>query len=130
MWRQNGKLKPQRGKTLPLDVQPNWSSEQLLTAAVKKVKDFNQDMQDERYVLLYPDGAEVKHIPGTNTPFRIQLYKEALGKAYQRVTLFICTVQDFGKQILIIPTKATHLPQYIQKLVKIKANNYCCCCCF
>ncbi|XP_056624921.1 G2/M phase-specific E3 ubiquitin-protein ligase-like isoform X3 [Triplophysa dalaica] len=96
MWRHNGVLKPVRGKTLPLEVQPNWSSEQLLTAAVKKVKDFNQDIQDGPYVLLYPDGAEVKHIPGTNTPFRIELYKEALGKAYQRITLFTCTVQDFS----------------------------------
>lgn len=102
MWRHNGVLKSMRGKTLPLEVQPNWSSEQLLTAAEKKVKDFNQDMEEGPYVLLYPDGSEVKNIPGTNTPFKLQLYKEALGKAYQRITLFICKGQDFsaiGKHI-------------------------------
>ncbi|XP_048010428.1 uncharacterized protein LOC125244380 [Megalobrama amblycephala] len=96
MWRHNGVLKPMRGRTLPLEVQPNWSSEQLLTAAEKKVKDFNQDMEEGPYVLLYPDGSEVKNIPGTNTPFKLQLYKEALGKAYQRITLFVCTGQDFS----------------------------------
>lgn len=90
MWRLNGVQKPMRGKTLPLEVQPNWSSEQ------KKVKDFNQDMEEGPCVLLYPDGSEVKNIPGTNTPFKLQLYKEALGKAYQRITLFVCTGQDFS----------------------------------
>ncbi|XP_039543841.1 G2/M phase-specific E3 ubiquitin-protein ligase isoform X3 [Pimephales promelas] len=95
MWRHGGVLKPIRGKTLPLDVQPIWSSEQLLIAAEKKVRDFNQDMEEGPYVLLYPDGSEVKNIPGTNTPFKLHLYKEAIGKAYQRITLFICTFQDF-----------------------------------
>ncbi|XP_051988737.1 G2/M phase-specific E3 ubiquitin-protein ligase-like [Xyrauchen texanus] len=52
-------------------------------------------MEEGPYVLLYPDGSEVKNIPGTNTPFKLHLYKEAIGKAYQRITLFISTFQDF-----------------------------------
>ncbi|XP_067236892.1 uncharacterized protein [Chanodichthys erythropterus] len=59
MWRHNGVQKPMRGKTLPLEVQPSWSSEPLLTAAEKKVKDFNQDMEEGPCVLLYPDGSEM-----------------------------------------------------------------------
>ncbi|XP_016124067.1 G2/M phase-specific E3 ubiquitin-protein ligase [Sinocyclocheilus grahami] len=96
MKRHDGVLKPMRGRSLPLEVQTNWSSEQVLIAGEKKVKDFNQDMEEGPYVLLYPDCSEVKHIPGTNTPFKLQLYKEAIGKTYQRITLFICTVQDFS----------------------------------
>ncbi|XP_055009244.1 G2/M phase-specific E3 ubiquitin-protein ligase-like isoform X1 [Boleophthalmus pectinirostris] len=88
-------LKPVRGKSLPLDIQPHWSSEQLLAAAVKKHMDFNQDMQDVVHVLLYPDGRQVRNIPGTNDPFTVQKYKEAIGKAYQRITLYICTAEDF-----------------------------------
>lgn len=88
-------LKPARGKSLPLDIQPQWSSQQLLAAAVKKQKDFNQDMEDVPYVLLYPDGREVTHIPGTDDPFTIQRYKEAIGKAYQKITLYICSAEDF-----------------------------------
>nr|XP_021328571.1 G2/M phase-specific E3 ubiquitin-protein ligase-like isoform X1 [Danio rerio] len=95
MERHCGVLKPLRGKRLPLEVETNWTSEQVLIAGKKKVKDFNQDMEDGPYVLLYPDGSEVKNIPGTNTPFKLQLYKEAIGKAYQRITLYICTVEDF-----------------------------------
>ncbi|XP_016106878.1 G2/M phase-specific E3 ubiquitin-protein ligase-like [Sinocyclocheilus grahami] len=96
MKRHDGVLKPMRGRSLPLEVQTNWSSEQVLIAGEKKVKDFNQDMEEGPYVLLYPDCSEVKNIPGTNTPFKLQLYKEAIGKTYQRITLFICTVQDFS----------------------------------
>ncbi|XP_072572064.1 G2/M phase-specific E3 ubiquitin-protein ligase-like isoform X1 [Paramormyrops kingsleyae] len=87
-------LRPMRGKNLPVHVDPQWSSEQLLAAALKKQKDFNQDMEDGEYVLLYPDGSQIKNIPGTDTPFTIGKYKEAIGKAYQRITLYICTLED------------------------------------
>lgn len=53
-------FKPMRGRNLPLHVDPQWSSEQFLPAAVKKQKDFNQDMEDGEYVLLYPDGSLIK----------------------------------------------------------------------
>ncbi len=87
-------LKTMSGKNLPLHVDPQWSSEQLLEAAVKKLKDFNQDMEDGEYVLLYPDSSQIKNIPGTDTPFTIGQCKEAIGKAYQRITLYICTLED------------------------------------
>ncbi|KAL0973680.1 hypothetical protein UPYG_G00209440 [Umbra pygmaea] len=77
-------LKPVRGKSLPLEIHPHCTSEQLLTAAVKKLKDFNQDMQDGPYILLYPDSTETKNIPGTDKPFTLHEYKEAIGKGYQR----------------------------------------------
>lgn len=88
-------MRPIRGKSLPLNVDPSWSSERLLSAAIKKLKDFNQDMKDVEYILLYPDGSQIKNIPGTDTPFTIELYKEAVGKSYQRITLFVCTLEDF-----------------------------------
>ncbi|KAL3977584.1 serine/threonine-protein phosphatase 2A regulatory subunit B' [Sarotherodon galilaeus] len=88
-------MRPIRGKSLPLNVDPSWSSEKLLGAAIKKLKDFNQDMKDVEYILLYPDGSQIKNIPGTDTPFTIELYKEAVGKSYQRITLFVCTLEDF-----------------------------------
>lgn len=52
---------------------------------MKKLKDFNKDMEDGEYVLLYPDSSQIKNIPGTDTPFPIGQYKEAIGKAYQRI---------------------------------------------
>ncbi|XP_025764058.1 uncharacterized protein LOC106097720 isoform X2 [Oreochromis niloticus] len=95
MNKQKTGMRPIRGKSLPLHVDPSWSSERLLGAAIKKLKDFNQDMKDVEYILLYPDGSQIKNIPGTDTPFTIELYKEAVGKSYQRITLFVCTLEDF-----------------------------------
>ncbi|XP_039866137.1 G2/M phase-specific E3 ubiquitin-protein ligase-like isoform X1 [Simochromis diagramma] len=95
MRRTSDGIRPVRGKSLPVDVHSHWSTEQILSAGVKKHKDFNQDMADGPYVLLYPDAREVNTIPGTNTPFNIQKYKDAIGKAYQRVTLYICNHDDF-----------------------------------
>lgn len=90
-------LKPIRGKTLPLNVEPLWSSKQILPAAIKKQRDFNQDtMYDGEYVLVYPDGSQVQNIPGTDRPFVLEHYKEAIGKAYQRIVLYICPLQDLS----------------------------------
>lgn len=91
-----GSLKPVRGKSLPVEIQPHWSSEQVLAAAVKKQKAFNVDLEDCAHVLLYPDAREVNNIPGTDIPFTVQKYKEAIGKSYQRIMFYICTVEDFA----------------------------------
>ncbi|KAF3837790.1 hypothetical protein F7725_009558 [Dissostichus mawsoni] len=88
-------LKPVRGRSLPLDVEPQWSCEELLAAAVKKQKAFNQDLEDGAHLLLYPDAREITNIPGTDTPFTVQMYKEAIGKPFQRITFYICTVEAF-----------------------------------
>ncbi|XP_066516189.1 uncharacterized protein [Hoplias malabaricus] len=90
-----GLLKPVRGKTLLLHVQRYWSSQQLLEAATKKQREVNQDLEDGPYIMLYPDGSEINSIPGTDKSFTIQRYKERVGKAYQRITLYICKLQEF-----------------------------------
>lgn len=41
--------------------------------------------------LVVPPGSDA----GIETAFSLKLYKEALGKAYQRITVYICTVEDF-----------------------------------
>ncbi|XP_056456076.1 G2/M phase-specific E3 ubiquitin-protein ligase-like isoform X2 [Gadus chalcogrammus] len=82
---------------MPLNVEPQWSTTQILPAALKKQRDFNQNaMDDGEYVLLYPDGSQVENIPGTDRPFVLENYKEAIGKSYQRITLYICLLQDLS----------------------------------
>ncbi|KAF6715033.1 G2/M phase-specific E3 ubiquitin-protein ligase [Oryzias melastigma] len=88
-------LKPVRGSCLPLVVEPGLNAKQLQEAAERKIRDFDKNSHCGPYLLLYPDGSEVKNIPGTQTSFILQLYKEAIGKAYQRITLYLCTVEDF-----------------------------------
>ncbi|KAI9546157.1 hypothetical protein NQZ68_029392 [Dissostichus eleginoides] len=90
----DGFLRPVRGRLLPLDVEPQWSCQELLAAAIKKQKAFNQVMEDGAHVLLYPDATEITNIPGTDIPFTVQMYRNASGKSYRRIALYICAVED------------------------------------
>ncbi|XP_057207773.1 uncharacterized protein LOC130565206 [Triplophysa rosa] len=98
---QNGCLKPQRGKTLPLYTDPQVTANDVLRLAEKKFKDFNKDMEEGPYFLLYPDGSVVVNVPGTQKPFTLKDYKSEIGKTYQRINLFICRKSNFeAEQIL------------------------------
>lgn len=88
-------LRPQRGKTVSLTVDPDINATILLNQAVKKMKDFNPYIKEGHFLLLYPDGTEVINIPGTQRPFTLEAYKTEVGKPYQRITLFICLKRDF-----------------------------------
>lgn len=90
-----GGLRPQRGRTLPISVDLKSSAKQILAVAEKKMKDFNKDLLEGPYVLLYPDGTEVVTIPGTQRPFSLDEYKEEIGKPYARINLFIFLKEDF-----------------------------------
>lgn len=92
---QSGCLKPQRGKTLPLLIDPQVNANDILMMAEKKIKDFNKDMEEGPYVLLYPDGSNVINIPGTARPFTLKDYRTEIGKPYSRINLFICRKKDF-----------------------------------
>ncbi|MED6240817.1 hypothetical protein ATANTOWER_028647, partial [Ataeniobius toweri] len=91
----DGVLKPVRRMVLPLVVPPGLGAEQLQKTAEQKMMAFNKHFRSGPYFLLYPDGTKITNIPGTETAFSLKLYKEALGKAYQRITVYLCTVEDF-----------------------------------
>nr|XP_055034496.1 G2/M phase-specific E3 ubiquitin-protein ligase-like [Misgurnus anguillicaudatus] len=88
-------LRPQRGKTISLTTDPDITAASLLNQAVKKMKDFNKDVKDGPFLLLYPDCTEIINIPGTQRPFTLETYKAEVGKPYQRITVFICLKKDF-----------------------------------
>lgn len=88
-------LKPPRGKTLPLFVDPGVEAPDVLKQAVQKTRTSNKDMQEGPYVLLYPDCSLVVHVPGSERPFKLAEYKKELGKPYCRITFFICRETDF-----------------------------------
>lgn len=98
-----GGIKPQRGRTLSLLTHPDVTAPYLLDQALKKMRDFDQNLDDGPFILLYPDGSEVVNIPGTQIPFVLKKYKEEIGKSYQRITIYICPKKDFdeGKLCLI-----------------------------
>lgn len=90
-------LKPQRGKTLPLFVDPKAGAPEILKQALKKMRAFNRDIQKGPYVLLYPDCSEVVLVPGSERPFTLADYKTKLGKPYPRITFFICRKTHFKR---------------------------------
>ena len=86
----DGKVDPVRGKGLPLKIKKNARSDEILQAAIKKRIDFDRSFRsDYLYRLLYPDGQEVVNLPGSNEPFSLLKYKEALGKTFARLTLYL-----------------------------------------
>ncbi|KAJ8353434.1 hypothetical protein SKAU_G00210010 [Synaphobranchus kaupii] len=103
---QNGSLKPLRGKTLSLALDPQTTADDLLALAVKKMTDFSKDLQEGPYILLYPDGSEIIYIPGTQKPFLLKDYKVEMGKPYARLSFFICSKKDFEEEQ---PTAAVSL---------------------
>ncbi|XP_034052810.1 G2/M phase-specific E3 ubiquitin-protein ligase-like isoform X1 [Gymnodraco acuticeps] len=91
----DGVLKTVRGTVLPLLMRPESDADELQRAAEQKMKTFDRNLHGGPYVLLYPDGTKITTIPGTEVPFTLNEYKEVVGKAYQRITLYICTAEDF-----------------------------------
>ncbi|XP_014675080.1 PREDICTED: uncharacterized protein LOC106815163 [Priapulus caudatus] len=94
----NGYFKNIRGKCLPIRVAPSANASLVKEKAV--LKHTNHDVtldtsMDSDYVLLYPDGSLVENIPGSQQPFKLQDYKEEVGKNYNRITLYIALKVDY-----------------------------------
>ncbi|XP_029685404.1 uncharacterized protein [Takifugu rubripes] len=88
-------LKPLRGRSLPLFVDPDIEAPDILKKAVQKMRTFNQDTPEGTYDLLYPDCSEVMHVPGSERPFKLAEYNKEFGRPYCRITFFICLEQHF-----------------------------------
>eukprot|EP00794_Sanderia_malayensis_P012517 gene12518-13801_t len=85
-----------RGKTLPIQVSVTAEKEQILELGLKKHSNHNKTIIAElKHVLLFPDGKLVDKVPGTNSEFVLNKYRNELGKNYNRLCLFIATEADF-----------------------------------
>ena len=65
----------------------------------------NKQMREDgesHWLLVYPDFDLVQHIPGTEEPFTVEKYKDALGRPYSRVNLFLCRMEDYESNYFII----------------------------
>ena len=92
----NGTLKFCRGHNLPVTVPSSASRDDILTKAVTKHANHDKNLirDDLQYTLLYPDGTEVKTLPGSSDCFILHKYKDEIGKSYSRVTLYTATKSD------------------------------------
>lgn len=90
-------LKFVRGSTLPLKVNPTIGADELRKKGAEKIIKFNNDLTGGPFgfTLLYPDRTEVKTLPGSKEPFTLQRYREEIGKAYGRLTFYVCKTDEF-----------------------------------
>jgi len=94
-------LKPLRGKKLALRI-PNTATYSLLRSkAEEKWKSYHSNLYHDAlsYELLYEDGQKALFLPGSNELFMLSRYHEELGKDYNRITLYLCTSQDYNRAI-------------------------------
>ena len=89
-------LKTTWGKRLPITVSRNAAHCQILERAVEKWAAFDRSIDSQQeYVLLYEDGSSALFMPGDKKEFfELQKYKDALGKDFKRITLYLCLTQD------------------------------------
>ncbi|XP_062410407.1 G2/M phase-specific E3 ubiquitin-protein ligase-like [Sardina pilchardus] len=118
-----GVLKPWRGRSISLSTHPDISGPDLLDEAVRKMRDFNKDLDEGPFLLLYPDGSEVINIPGTQIPFSLKAYKEEIGKQYQRIVIFICQKEDFEKVFRELPDTFDSDPEIVIKTTRSRIQN-------
>ena len=93
-------LKAKWGKKLPIKITPSASYIEILEMGLAKWKAFHKDYIREglEYKLLFEDGTEARFLPGQSKEFfTLSRYKEELGRDYRRITLFLCTEEDFER---------------------------------
>ena len=89
-------LKAKWGKKIT----PGASYIEILEMGLAKWKAFHKDYVREglEYKLLFEDGTEARFLPGQSKEFfTLSRYKEELGRDYRRITLFLCTEEDFER---------------------------------
>ena len=92
----SGNLKRCCGKTLPVKVRPTANAHCILEKGVTKHANHDKKVHEGlECVLLYPDPSEVVNLPGTTNEFILEKYREDVGIAFNRITLFIASRNDF-----------------------------------
>ena len=120
-------------------VSPSAGVLELLQKAVEKHSRFNRKMSDhvDEYFLLYPDKSRVGKLPGTQEDFILERFKEELGKPYDRITLYLCKVTDFFKNMtnelagvledeIELIEDETAEPETDQVQPQVNTRSYCC----
>ena len=100
----DGRLSIKRGYSLPINITPNITSEDLLEKAVEKHSRFHKDVVQSNkkafYQLLYADKNKVSTLPGSDEPFTLKRYKEEIDKPYSRITFYLCSSSDYFDSVL------------------------------
>lgn len=92
-------LKPLRGKKLALRISKTAKYSLLREKAEEKWRSFHSNLYDDElsYELLYEDGQKALFLPGSSELFSLQRYQEEVGKDFNKITLFLCSSDDYHR---------------------------------
>lgn len=92
-------LKPLRGKKLALRISKTAKYSLLREKAEEKWRSFHSNLYDDElsYELLYEDGQKALFSPGCSELFSLQRYQEEVGKDFNKITLFLCSSDDYHR---------------------------------
>nr|XP_047143015.1 uncharacterized protein LOC100197382 [Hydra vulgaris] len=80
-----------RGSKLPIHVPRQGNAKMVFEIACGKHADHNQFFDyNDNWVLLYPDKKKAEYVPGTNSLFTVEKYKESLNKPFSKIDLYLC----------------------------------------
>ncbi|XP_068712759.1 uncharacterized protein [Montipora foliosa] len=90
-------LKPLRGKKLALRISKTAKYSLLREKVEEKWRSFHSNLYDDElsYELLYED--EALFLPGSSELFSLQRYQEEVGKDFNKITLFLCSSDDYHR---------------------------------
>ncbi|XP_057292638.1 uncharacterized protein LOC130621366 [Hydractinia symbiolongicarpus] len=130
-----GELKVIRGKRLPVRVKETASALELKSLAIDKHSNHDQEFCAlESYVMLYPDLKEVTTLPGNMDDFRLNKYRDCLGKPYEdyQYAKKVCncitpegddvTMEDY--QNVYLTTDVLVLPHVFETFQGVCLTNY------
>ena len=116
-------LKKRQGR-MPLKVLHNINRNELKDLAIKKYARFDQNFcATDEYVLLYPDLKEVAFNPGTVNPFKLNEYKEDLGKPYQKLVFFLCQECDLSESLSLSASAGGGKKKKVPPVIQIEEGD-------
>ena len=131
----NGTLKFCRGRNLPVTVPSSASRDDILTKAVTKHANHDKNLirDDLRYTLLYPDGTEVKTLPGSSDCFILHKFLFAAPFSYLQhlfylQQLFFCSNFFYLQQLFLFAATFFICSNffYLQQLFLFAATFFIC----
>ena len=92
----DGVFKSRRGKMHSIIIKSNAEKGEITQKATAKHFSFDQTFDGTiPYVLFFADFSEVNFVTGTNDPFVLSSYKQAISKNYKRLTFFLIPSDEF-----------------------------------
>ena len=95
-------LKMKRGKKVGLRISKTATAAVIREKAEEKWKAYYSNLYyaEQPYFLVYEDGQNVNFLPGTNEIFTLQRYHEESGIDYNRINLYLCTMEDHNHMLM------------------------------